>query len=298
MNNESRELPTMSSRSEVTTAPILIVRVRVLLLQPRRDHLQVRPRRLIGHPGFHPPDGVVRVISALPQGLAVHILRNPGLRLPRKAEALGHHPHDGVLLRIQLHRPAHRLPIARKAAVPQCVAENHDLVFAGLVLALGPGSAQHRPHAQQRKEIGFRRQHEDVLRLPTGVQVHIARPEKQRHVLKCAVLGSPIDEIRPREGISSRSRLRLVQAHQPVGIGIRQRAQQNRVDNAENSGIRADSDGQRSGRHQGEPARVAQVPEGITQVEQQVSHLSFRRTITPSVLQKHYQPQMNADEHP
>ena len=150
--------------------------------------------------------------------------------------------------------------------LPQAIAENRHFIFAGLVFPRGERAAEQRGYAEQGEEIRLRGEGEDMVRLAPAAQVPVSLPAKQRHVLKGAVLGLPVDEIRTGKGILARRRFRLVQAEQLFGVAIRQRPQKDGFDDAEDRGIGTDSDRQRDGGDYREARRLPQASNGVAQI--------------------------------
>lgn len=258
----------------------LMIGVGECLFQPRSDERHVGVSLLNRDPGLQPADGVERVASTVAQAPARHIQRGPQLRLKGEAEAGRHHTNDRVLARVQLQRLPHGFRVSSEAALPEGVAEDHDVILARLVLARRPGSAQDRIHAEQGEEIGFRRDAPDMVGLPLAAEVHLARPKEQGHVGKRAVLRFPVDEIRPGEGILAGRGLGFVKPDQAVRIGIGERAQQDGIDDAEDGGVGPNAGGQGQDGYRRESTGFEQGPDGVPQVLNEGSHeftLSTRR---------------------
>ncbi len=157
-------------------------------------------------------------------------------------------------------------------AVPESVAENSDLVFAGLVFPRRKSPAEKRRDTEQREEVRLGGKGGDMVRPALDAQVHVLKPVKQRHVLEGAILLFPVDEIRTGEGIRAGRRFRLVEAQQLFRVAERQRTQQDGFDDAENSGVGADSDGQRGRGDDGESRRLPQVSRCVAKILQQRLH--------------------------
>src|SRR4030095_11218474 len=73
------------------------------------------------------------------------------------------------------------------------------------------------------------------------------------------VVVSPIKIIRKRHGIILAGSGRFVQNHDAIGVGIRQRAKQNSVDNAENRSVCADAEREGQDSDQSESRRPAEL---------------------------------------
>jgi hypothetical protein len=61
-------------------------------------------------------------------------------------------------------------------------------------------------------------------------------------------------------------------SREPVRVGIRQRLEQQRVDDAEDGGVGADADGERDDDHQRQRGGAPQSPDGVAEVLQEGSH--------------------------
>jgi len=88
-----------------------------------------------------------------------------------------------------------------------------------------------------------------MVQLSLAAEVEVALPAYQGHVLEGLVLGFPVHEIRSGERIAAGRGFGLVQPHQLAGAAIRQRPQQDGVDDAEDRAVGADPDGQRNHRN-------------------------------------------------
>src|SRR5947209_12847328 len=99
------------------------------------------------------------------------------------------------------------------------------------------------------------------------------------NALEDVVLRAPVKEIRIRKGAHrhgpTRTLCHLRKEHQAVGLGKWQRAQQDGVHDAENSGIRADSQGQSDDCNNGECRRLAQHAYSVANVLEKGVHYGF-----------------------
>ena len=76
---------------------------------------------------------------------------------------------------------------------------------------------------------------------------------------KTRVVFFPIEIIRVRDRDARLFRLRLGHDHESVGLGIRERPEQDRVDHAEDGGVRADAEREGENGDEGEARRFAQL---------------------------------------
>ena len=80
-------------------------------------------------------------------------------------------------------------------------------------------------------------------------------------MLKNRVVVSPIKIIGQGDRIILTGTRRFIQNHDPVGVRIWQRPKKNCVDDAEDRGVRADSERERHDRHRREARIFAQLPQ-------------------------------------
>ena len=126
-------------------------------------------------------------------------------------------------------------------ALPQSIAEYQHMIVSGFVLSRSPSPPQKRTCAQQREEVRFGRDTHNVIWLSAAAEVHGVGPADERQVLKAVILRLPVQKVRTCERIITWSRLSFVQANQLPRLLIRQRAQQNGINDAEDGCVRADS---------------------------------------------------------
>ena len=80
--------------------------------------------------------------------------RNPDLRLKvRKSKSAGHDSDDGVPVAIELQGFADYFGVATESSFPQFVAQNNNLIMAGLILSGEDGSAERGCDAENMEEI-------------------------------------------------------------------------------------------------------------------------------------------------
>src|SRR5579863_7946467 len=91
------------------------------------------------------------------------------------------------------------------------------------------------------------------------------------HVFEDVVLRPPVKEIRIRSAPHDPARylsahVFFVQGHQLIGVGKRQRAQENCVDNAEDGCVCSDAKGEGQDRDSGEAGRIPENPEPVANI--------------------------------
>ena len=163
--------------------------------------------------------------------------------------------------------------IAAERALPERVAENHDGRLARHVLVSPQETPVHRPGAEQRKQTGRGLERLDALRLVRANQRADA-PARDRHQLERSILLLNV-EVLPRR----RPILRNVdpgrpqpQHREPIRFRIRQRLQQQRIDDAEDRAVGADADRQRRDDHKRQRPAATQRAAGVTEVLEEVAH--------------------------
>jgi hypothetical protein len=160
--------------------------------------------------------------------------------------------------------------IGAEARLPDRMAEDHDAARSLRSLLSREGAPERRPCSQDREEVGrhLRRGHGFGLAAAGQVQ---ARVLDERHLLEDVVLTLPVEIVggrngegsHPREGCRGR---RMPDPHEPRGIGIRQRLEQDRVDDAEDGGVGADAESQDGNRGQGKSRALHEEPRSVPQI--------------------------------
>ena len=228
--------------------------LRVLLLQPPRDDLDLAlgPGKI--RPWSQPGDGLQVVVLAHgaigvgePQG-------NPdlaGRREPRgHAETFGHDPDDRVRLAIQLQGPAEDVRRGAHLRVPEPVADDHHARSRN-VLVRAEQPPLRRLRAQDLEEARPHRGAED------GPGAAAAREREgtaavHGHVLERRRSALPVVEVGRRQGEDLHAgkgglRRHVEEAHEPVRLRERERTQEHGVQDAEYRGIGADAESEDGG---------------------------------------------------
>jgi hypothetical protein len=164
-----------------------------------------------------------------------------------------------------------------EGALPEGVAEDHHRRLSRhVVLGLQQASV-HGPRAQHRKQAGRGLEPFDALRLIRAEQRGDA-PARDRHLLERAVLLLDVEVLPWRRPVlrDVDARRPQPQHDEPIRIGVGQRLQQQRVDDAEDRAVGADADRQRRDDDQRQRPAAAQRPDGIAEILQ---HLAHRATI-------------------
>jgi hypothetical protein len=96
-------------------------------------------------------------------------------------------------------------------------------------------------------------------------------------MFKNRVVVSPIEIVRQRNRVILTGSRRFIQHHDPVGVPVRQRAQQNRINDAENRGVRANAERQRQDRDRAETRLLPQHAESISNILFHIARVVCRR---------------------
>ncbi len=229
-----------------------------------------------GDAGLHASDGAEGMVAALAERFGVHRQRHPDVHALGTQMKTGRHntDHRGGLT-IERNGLANHAGAATEAAFPEVVAEHDDIAASfgvGLILARQESAAEFGMGAQQAEKVRGYAGGGQPLRLAAAGQVEAAVAAVQRHVAEQLALSFPVGKIGPRKRIAARRRLGLIHRHQLVGLGERQRLQQDSVHQAEHGGVGADSQRQHNDGNGGEAGRVPQPPPGVAEILSQ-SHM-------------------------
>ena len=212
-------------------------------------------------------DGSPRL--APPRTRAIELQRAPEIVVREdEGEARRHHANHLGRLVAEENGPADDTRIAAEASVPETVAEDGDARRVRTVVICGDDASEQRADAEQREEL--RRHH---LRLQARRISGLGQRQRRRapggEPLDRAALGLPVDPVRRRHRQVAARRVNplagldvegFVDGDQPVAARIRQRPQQQLVDDGEDGGVAADPEPQRQddgGREAGALAQSA-----------------------------------------
>ena len=128
---------------------------------------------------------------------------------------------------------------------PRGVRENRVLVGARLGLVVLESASDEGPAPERREERRSDRQRAQLFRLALGGEIDASHRE-QRGVLEGGRLGFPVDVVGNRDRCLGQAHegIRVPDEHEPVGIAVRQRTEQDPVQEAENGSVGADAERQ------------------------------------------------------
>ena len=265
----------------------MVVRVRVLPGEDRRQVVQVRLRLRHAHARPEPGHGHQEMIAALlGDGFTVGRLVHPrrghpefdGLVLEGKPEARRHHADDLAGVAVHPQRAAKHVRVAAETPLPQAVAEDHHAA-ARRVLRRQEAPAQRGRDAERREQAG---RNDGALRVRGRLAVVGEREvgrRKSGDPFQRRVPRAPVGEVRVgnrSRGVPPGFRVALVpfrNRDEPLRVRERQRAQEHGVDHAEHGRVRPDAQRQRQRgdeREHGLPGQRAQAVAKILQ--QAVQH--------------------------
>jgi hypothetical protein len=185
----------------------------------------------------------------------------------RWQESGRHDAHNGGNHSGNVERLTEHSGILVEAAFPKGIADDDRLRLI-LSLARQKGAAQKRIDAHHAKETGGDKLRACLFGFAIAGQRRGLRKAGQRDVLEYVALFFPIDNFgdwRRHPGIRP-ALLGLPNHHQPVGLLVRQRPVQDRVHDAEDGAVGADSQCEREHNYRDEAGAFAQRARGIAQV--------------------------------
>ena len=194
-----------------------------------------------------------------------HPQRCVGVRfndIKRAEKCLWNYADNGGGHPVQIHALAHDGGIPVEAAHPVGITENDNRIGPRrLALSRKKESTQGRLNAERRKVISLGEGDQNALAAFACAQAREV-DEECRHVGSDFAVRLKILEVGVRELVRVVGLRVLVGDHHQVRrILDRQRAKEERIDDAENGCVCADSDGERKYRRGREPGRLAQLPQ-------------------------------------
>ena len=214
---------------------------------PSADRAHGRSRLVNGDTLFQPPERhepvkVTRHVRPLERQ------RPPDLRegTIERATPRQHADHR-VRLVVEQDRPIHDTGIRAELADPERVAEDHDTMFAELILAGRERPPESGFDAEDAKVVGrdarAAQQHRLADARQRGASARLRREEVEHRVVAL-----PIEEVERRDRVPFAFRRLFHHAHDAVRIPIGEGLQQHPVDEAEDRGVGANADRQRQQR--------------------------------------------------
>ena len=261
----------------------LCIRFRILFLQGRGDRAQLGVCLRDGHARFQARNPQQAVASTLLRVGRTSIRRRRVFRvrkvhlnrigLDRELESFRHHPDHGVGAAVQHQDAADRVFGAIEMALPKTVAQNNfesARSSTGLLIRVSKTAAPHWPDAKHVEKFAAYRESRDALRFLFVDECQSAI-SILRHSRETAVLFAEIEEVRVTHRLQLGRRRRAVKIDSADGNELvrrrkRERFQEDRVDHAEDRGVRADPERERENGDDGEAGVLDQLAQSVANV--------------------------------
>ena len=184
-----------------------------------------------------------------------------------KLERFWQHADDRVPLVVHAQFTTDDAIETARLTLGEGIAQQDDPVVPGRSFLFGEQAAANRVGPQDAKE---RRRHPERGDAFGGGALADSKPAEliERLALEHVGQGQAVEVVGHRRAgpLDPGAREAIEQKHQPIGFRVRQRTQQDRSDDGEDRGVRADADRQREDGCQRERAILPEQPEGETQI--------------------------------
>jgi hypothetical protein len=199
-------------------------------------------------------------------------------QIERELEPLGHHPEHGHAAVVELDGSADHPRVAAEPPPPEPVAEHCHARPAGAVL-FGPEDAPAcRADAENGKDVGGHEARPDALGCVAAGEIAAAGGERA-HALERAAQRPVVGDLRLRQP-RRRPPLPVVpDHHHPLRLRVRERAEEDAVDDAEDRRVRPDAQRQRQHRHGREAGAPTEGAPGVADVLKESVHGDLGRWI-------------------
>ena len=198
------------------------------------------------------------------------VLRDPERRhhLTRQIERFRQHADDLMGLAVEDERPANRLRVAAVAAHPRPVTEHRGPRRAGHVVFGGEEPARRGAHAEHGKKVRRHTDGADALRVAAVTGQVVVSADRDGELLEALMPRLDVEILCGREPVlrDAEPGRAVPQNGESIGIGVRERPQQQRVRHAENRGVRADAYGQRQHGRERKPRAAGEGADGVADV--------------------------------
>jgi hypothetical protein len=254
--------------STAATAPksVLGVGLRVALLQDLHlgAHLGEGDARLEACEDVEEIAAVVDLLAVEERRLERPRGEELDLREREARERRRQHADDRVRTSVERQRPADHVALTAEVRLPETVGEKNDGRTAGPLLVGGEGPSELRSDAEQREVVLRDHQRENLLGVAeTGDGVGVEgrngevaeHPLALAHHLEARPGEAPLDDVLLR--------VRRAELHDTPRVPVGQGREEDRVDEAEDGGVGADSERQRDHRDGREPGRLPQRTDGV-----------------------------------
>ena len=197
---------------------------------------------------------------------------NPDVGFGIGDEGFSEDTDDGVGLVAERDAGADDVGVAAELALPESVADDHDVAAVGGVFLRCEGAAEHDGRAEE-AEVGFGDVDAvDLLGNGAG-EVEAGTAEVVGgDILKDAGLGSPGVEVDRRGRGAVAFRKGVHELDHAVRFGIGERLEQDGVDDGEDGGVGSDAEGESGDGSYGERWTADEHAEGVAEVAEKVAH--------------------------
>ena len=253
------------------------VGVRIFALEPRGNRLQFAVGRLDADPRLETPErGETIVVAAIRQVGAAgdRSDRDEQIVWPRKAEpgkleGARQDADDRVRDAVERQRAPDDPAIGAHLAAPERVRENDRWGRRRPVVIVGEAAPEHRGDPEHQEQVSRDPACPQTLRAVGAGQRHrfIAR---EREGVERPRPRPPVEVVRPRHRDAVPLRVDLVRVDETIGVGQRQRLQENPVHQREDRRRRADAERERREDHEREGWRLRVRPERVPDVVQEI----------------------------
>jgi hypothetical protein len=243
----------------------------MLLGQAGGDGLDLGARALDRDPRLQAADDVdARVVAAVLLA-ADRVLQAQQRRvdvdgLPAPVNGLRHDADHGEGLAAQHEVAADHVRVAAEPALPVALGQDRHRLRPRLVVFGGEGAAEDGRLAQRREQAGRDLAAAEALRLRALRVEDEARAVEPDQGLERSALVADVLEVRDGEAHLRDLFGPFGEEHEPVRLLVGKRAQQHRVDHAEDRGVGADAQGQGQDGHGGESGAARQHASPVTDV--------------------------------
>ena len=182
--------------------------------------------------------------------------------MPPVAEVGGQHADDLVGLAVDADRAADDARVGPEAVLPVAIADDQDVVVAEGLFVGAEAAAERRSGTERGKEVGRDAEAVGHLgRLARQGDAHV-RDGVGRDLAVAVHLGLQIEVIGRRESAARVLAAGAVDAVQPIGVGIRRRAQHVSIEDAEHRRVGTDAKPERDDGNQCESRGASQRLDG------------------------------------
>jgi hypothetical protein len=185
--------------------------------------------------------------------------------LDRQTEAGREDPNDRLGCSVDGDPSADDRRLAAIPAVPELVRQYHGGGSVRQILLGGEAAAEDRANADDVQQVASDQPRPESLRLGVAAEIH-GRVVEGGEPVECLSLPGIIDDLRAGEPRLWPSCPAVPHNHDSIGVGVRQRAKEYPVDDAEHRRVRADPEGQREHDSGSETRLVTDAAKRVTDI--------------------------------